>query len=115
MPPDNVLGAITLCWALGAVACLVISVPQSILLVRTSVNRDPLWWFRLKTTLLFGSLGVALIRNVAIWVDYTWFGQDLFGPIGERWPWDLAISALICGACVLAAVLYVQTQNEVRP
>jgi hypothetical protein len=115
MALDDALALTTLCWGIAAIAALIIAVPQAILLIRTALHRDPLWWFRLKTTLLFGSLGTALTRNVAIWADYALFDQRYFGTISQRWPADLVLSALVMLACVLAAVLYVKTQNEVRP
>jgi hypothetical protein len=113
--PDTAVGMTTVIWGVAAVASLVVAVPQAVLLVRTSLHRDPLWWFRLKTTLLFGSLGIAMLRNVAVWADLAYFDQRYLGPIAVRWPFDLGLSLAICSACVLAAVLYVQTQHEVRP
>ena len=113
--PDDALALTTLFWLVAAIAALTIAVPQAILLVRTAVHRDPLWWFRLKTTLLFGSLGVALGRNVAVWADYAFFGQRYLGTIAQRWAMDLVLAAAIMLACVLAAILYAQTQHEVRP
>lgn len=115
MAPDLALTLTTICWGVAALAALVIAVPQSFLLVRTAERRDVLWWFRLKTTLLFGSLGVALLRNVAIWADYVFFGQWYFGSITQRWPMDLALSVLIMLACLLAASLYIKVQSEVSP
>lgn len=112
MTLDTGLALTTLCWAVAAVAALTIALPQSWLLVRTAVDRDKLWWFRLKSTLLFGSLGVAMLRNVAIWADYVLFDQHYFGGIAQRWPADLALSVVIMCACLLAAILYVRTQYE---
>lgn len=105
----------TACWAVCAIAALIVAVPQSILLVRTAPDRDDLWWFRLKSSLVFGSLGLAMIRNVAIWADYVFFDQRYLGMIEQRWPLDLALSVLIMAGCILAAVLYIQTQFEARP
>ena len=114
MTPETAVGMTTLVWGVAAIASLTIAVPQSVLLIRTSLNRDPLWWFRLKTTLLFGSLGIAMIRNVAVWADLAWFDQQYLGPIATRWPLDMALAFGICAACVLAAILYIQTQHEVQ-
>ena len=113
MTADQGLALTTLCWAVAAVASLVIALPQSWLLARTATRRDILWWFRLKTTLLFGSLALALGRNLAVWADYAFFDQKFFGGIASRWPADLALSVLIMAACVLAASLYVRVQHEV--
>lgn len=113
--PAEALTVTTLFWGISALAALFIAAPQAALLVRTAVRRDPLWWFRLKTTLLYGSLGLALARNVAIWADYTFFNQRYLGTIAQRWPADLVLSALVMLACVLAAVLFWRTQHEVRP
>lgn len=113
--PDEALALTTIFWGVSAVAALVIAVPQSLLLARTALRRDPLWWFRLKTSLLFGSLGVAMIRNLGVWADYTFFDQRYLGPITQRWQMDLVLATGIMLACVLAAVLYIQTQHEVRP
>ena len=115
MTPEAAIGMTTLVWGVAAIASLTIAVPQAVLLIRTSLNRDPLWWFRLKTTLLFGSLGIAMIRNVAVWADFAYFDQRYLGPIADRWPFDLGLALGICAACVLAAILYIQTQHEVRP
>lgn len=115
MTPDNALVVTTLCWGIAAIAALIIAVPQSVLLIRTSVHRDGLWWFRLKSTLLFGSLGLSMVRNLAVWADFTFYDQHYLGTIAQRWSLDLALSALIMLACVLAAVLYIQTQHEARP
>lgn len=115
MAPDEALALTTAFWGAAAAAALIIAVPQAILLVRTALRRDPLWWFRLKTTLLFGSLGAAMARNVAVWADFTFFDQRYLGGIAQRWPADMVLSAAIMLACVLAAVLYVRTQHEVRP
>lgn len=115
MTADEAIDVTTLLWAVASIAALSIAVPQATLLARTAVHRDPLWWFRLKTTLLFGSLGVAMIRNVLVWADLAWFDQRYLGPITHRWPLDLGLALCITAACVLAAVLYVQVQHEVRP
>jgi succinate-acetate transporter protein len=102
----------TVCWGVAALAAATIAVPQAILLCRTLFRRDELWWFRLKTTLLFGSLALALGRNLAVWADYTWFGQRYLGTIDHRWAVDLILSSLIMLACLLAAGLYWKTRHE---
>jgi hypothetical protein len=113
--PDIAINLTTACWGVALIAALVIALPQSLLLIRTSVRRDDLWWFRLKSSLLFGSLALAMARNLAVWADFALFNQRYFGTIERRWPMDLGLSALIMAAVVLAAILYVRTQTEVRP
>lgn len=113
MAPDEALTVITVFWGIAAVASLIIAVPQSILLVQTSHRRDKLWPFRLMSVLLFGSLGVAMGRNVAVWADLAFADQAYLGALATRWPLDLILAALIMLACVLAALLYVQVQREV--
>lgn len=115
MAPDDAITATTVFWGVAAIAALIIAVPQAWLLIRTSLHRDRLWRFRGMSTLLFGSLGLAMGRNVAVWADLAFFDQYYLGPIATRWPLDLVIAALITLACVLAAFLYIQTQQEVRP
>lgn len=111
---DNALALTTFFWGIAAVASLSIALPQMGLLVRTSIHRDELWWFRLKTTLLFGSLGLAMFRNVAVWADYSFFDQYYLGAITERWPADLTFAFLIMVACLLAAALFWKTQRDER-
>jgi hypothetical protein len=115
MGPDDALAITTGVWALAALAALSIAIPQSWRLIRTSMRHDSLWWFRLMSVLLFGALGVAMLRNVAVWADLTFNDQRLLGPISQRWPFDLGIATGVMIACVYAAVLYVQTQREVLP
>jgi hypothetical protein len=71
MGPDDALAITTGVWALAALAALSIAIPQSWRLIRTSMRHDSLWWFRLMSVLLFGALGVAMLRNVAVWADLT--------------------------------------------
>lgn len=113
MTPD-LLALTACCWVVAALAALRIAAPQLVLLIRTSLHRDDLWLYRLKTSLLFGSLAVALLRNAAIWVDFLWFEQRFFGSINERQTGDLATSATITAACCLAAWLYQREQHRDR-
>lgn len=114
MTPEQAIDLTTLIWGVAAVAALVIAVPQSALLARTTPpsRRDRNWWFRLMSTLLFGALGIAMLRNVVVWADLAYFDQRVLGPIARRWPLDLGLAVAICVACVLAAWLYVKTQRE---
>lgn len=105
----------TLCWIVGAAAALRIALPQIVLLFVVR-DHDDLWPYRLKNTLLYGSLAVALVRNVLVWADYVWFDQAYFGAIDERRSGDLAVSAAIMAACLVAAVLYsLEQRRRSRP
>lgn len=115
MTANDALILTTLFWALAALAALAIAAHQSMRLARAAPAHDEHWWFRLMSVLVFGSLGVTKLRNVAVWSDYIWFDQGLFGSILQRWPLDLALAVLTMLACLLAAVLYVQTQREPHP
>lgn len=115
MTADQALDITTLIWGIAAAAALVIAVPQGVRLVKLRDRRDRLGSFRLMSTLLFGSLGVAMGRNVVFWADLAYFDQRYFGPIARRWPLDLGIALTIMVACVFAALLYVRVQNEVQP
>lgn len=114
MPPEALL-IMTACWAISAIAALSIALPQSVLLVRTTFARDKNWWLRLKTTLLFGSIGIAAGRTAAILIDYLWFDQAWFGPLESRWAGDLTLAVAVTTAVVLAAVLFWQIQFEREP
>jgi hypothetical protein len=112
MTPDEGLAVTTIFWGLAAIASLSIAVPQSVLLCRTTLRRDDLWRFRVKTVLLFGGLALANLRNLAVWVDYAFSDQRYLGGIEQRWPLDLAVAVILMAACTLAAVLFWQTQHE---
>jgi len=114
MTPDDAVALTTLCWAVASTASFTIAVPQLWLLLRTSIHRDSLWWFRLKTTLLFSSLGIAMVRNVAVWADFAFFEQHYLGAIDRRWPLDLALALAITVACVFSAILFIYTQHYDR-
>jgi hypothetical protein len=111
MTPD-LLSITAACWVVAALASLRIAPPQLLLLIRTCCTRDDLWLYRLKTSLLFGSLAVALLRNAAIWADYVWFDMRFFGPISDRQMGDLLISVAVMVACLLAAGLYHREQRR---
>jgi hypothetical protein len=104
MTPD-LLTVTTFCWIVGALASLRIALPQVVLLFVVR-DHDDLWPYRLKNTLLYGSLATALVRNVLIWADYVWFAQAHFGSIDERRLGDLVSSAAIMVAVLVAAALY---------
>jgi hypothetical protein len=114
MTPEGALILTTLFWAVAGFVATGIAVHQSVRLVRAVGHHDKHWWFRLMSVLVFGSLGVTKLRNVAIWTDYIWFDQQLMGTIQQRWPLDLALATLTMAACLLATVLYVQTQQGER-
>lgn len=112
MTPDEALAVTTIFWGLAAVAALSIALPQSVLLCRTTLRRDDLWRWRVKTVLLFGGLALANLRNLAVWADYAFFDLRYLGTIEQRWPLDLAVAVILMAACTLAAVLHWETQHE---
>lgn len=112
---DSGVEVTTVLWAVATVAALIIAVPQTWLLIRTATHRDGLWWFRLKTSLLFGSLALSMLRNMAVWADYAFFEQRYLGTIAQRWTFDLGVAFLITAACCLAATLFIRVQHEVKP
>lgn len=115
MTPEDAVDVTTMVWGVAALAALMVAIPQSLLLVRMRNRQDRLWPFRVMSTLLFGSLGIAMGRNVLVWADLAYFDQRYMGPIARRWPLDMAIALLIMVACLWAALLYVRVQNEVTP
>jgi hypothetical protein len=115
LTPEDAVDITTIVWGIAAVAALSIAVPQAVLLIRLRRLHDRLWPFRVMSALLFGSLGVAMGRNVLAWADLAYFDQRYLGPIARRWPLDLAVAMLIMLACVWAALLYVRVQSEVQP
>jgi hypothetical protein len=112
MTPPDVLSITAACWIVAAMASLRIAPPQLLLLIRTCTHRDDLWLYRLKTSLLFGSLAVALLRNAAVWADFVWFDMRYFGSIADRRLGDLVVSVAIMLACLLAAGLYSREQRR---
>lgn len=112
MSPDQAVDVTTVIWALAAVPSLGIAVAQAILLVRLRKRADRLWQYRVMGSLLFGSLGVAMSRNVVVWADLAYFDQHYLGPIARRWPLDLGLALCIMVACLWAGVLYVREQRE---
>lgn len=115
MTPAEALDVTTLVWGVAALAALSIAIPQAIMLIRLRNVRDSLWPFRVMSVLLFGALGVAMTRNVAVWADVAYFDQRYLGPIAVRWPLDLGIALTIMLACLWAAGLYSKVQREERP
>lgn len=112
MTQDQAVDLTTLIWAFAAVPSLGIALAQAILLIRMRHSRDRLWPYRVMCTLLFGSLGVAMGRNVAVWADLAFFEQFYLGPISRRWPIDLALALLIMVSCLWAGALYLREQRE---
>lgn len=115
MTAEQAVDLTTLLWALAAIPSLGIALAQAYLLVKMRRARDRLWQYRVMGTLLFGSLGVAMGRNVVVWADLAFFEQRLLGPIAVRWPLDLALAFLIMLACLWSGALYVREQRERHP
>ncbi len=113
MTASQAIDLTALIWAVAMAATLSIAVPQAILLVRMRKRRDRLSPFRIMSATLFGSLGVAMARNVAVWTDLAFFDQQYLGPIARRWPLDLVLALLVMAACIYAAGLYQRVQREV--
>ena len=110
MTPEQAVDITTLIWAFAAVPSLGIATAQAILLVRMRRSKDRLWPYRVMGTLLFGALGVAMARNVAVWADLAYADQRYLGPIDRRWPLDMFLAFCIMLACLWAGALYVREQ-----
>ncbi len=112
MARETGLALTALCYLLAAIAALSITVPQARRLVRLRHAHDGLGAFRLKTTVLFGSLSLLALRAAAVWIDFVFFGQHYLGTIDHRWGVDLALAALFLGGVLISAWLHWRMAHE---
>lgn len=104
--PDDLEVLIVIVFAWTAIAALSVTIPQAWLLVRLWRAGDSIAPYTLKTVAWTGTLGVILLWRSMLFVDYSFFGQHVFGTIEDRWPIDLALALAFAVAVNFAAGLY---------
>lgn len=115
LTPETAADLMALIWAVAAFAAALIAVPNAVRLIGMRQARDSLGLYRLMAVLVFGSGFLMLLRNVAVWADFAYFGQAYLGTFAQRWPWDLGIAVLIMLGYALGAFLFVRAQREQYP
>lgn len=102
-------------YTFAAAAFSSVGIPQTISLFRRLHSGDGLNLFRLMWVIVLGALCLGLVYRAALWVDISVFDQQIMGPISQRWPFEVAISAVIAVAALYLAWLYWRTRKDQRP
>ncbi len=107
--PERVLTSIVVAFAVASLAALSVAVPQSILLVRLLMARDPIAPYTLKTVAWTGTIGVAFAWRCIVFIDFTYFDQYYLGTIEDRWPVESIMAFALTAAVIYGAALYHRT------
>lgn len=83
-----------------------IGIPETIRLVRGWNTPDEKLPYRLFTVLVLGVLTLVKLWRAAIWFDWVYFGQELFGSIDHRVPYELGLLTVFIVAMMFATLLY---------
>jgi hypothetical protein len=104
--PDWAEHVIVVLFAWTAVAALSVTIPQGCLFFHLVQRHSPATPYTLKTILWTGTIGVLLLWRSLVFADTLLFEGRFFGPIQNRWMFELFLALLFVGAVNYAAILY---------